>query len=67
MTFAEQVKSTRAQLMISQDKLAKQVGVSRITITRWESKGYKPKFLTEQKFKSFCEINGIEYKYINSD
>lgn len=63
MTFAEQVKAARVHLMISQDELAKQVGVSRITITRWESKGFKPKFLTEQKFKAFCESKGIEYTY----
>ncbi len=62
MTFAEKVKAVRAKLMVSQDELAKLVGVSRVTVTRWESQGYTPQFLTEQKFKAFCEAQGIEYK-----
>jgi len=61
MTFSEKVKATRAQLMVSQSELAKMIGVSRITITRWESQGYKPQFLTEQKFKTFCDSKGIKF------
>lgn len=36
MTFAEKVKFVRAKLLISQKELAKQVGVSVVTVTRWE-------------------------------
>ena len=50
MTFAEKVKKARAELMISQEDFAKLIGVSRVTVTRWESQGYKPQFLTEKKF-----------------
>lgn len=62
MTFADKVKAARAKLMVSQEELAKMVGVSRITITRWETNGYKPQFLTEQKFKAFCEAKGIKFE-----
>ena len=50
MTFADKVKKARAKLMVSQEEFAKLIGVTRITVTRWESQGYQPKFLTEQKF-----------------
>ena len=36
MTFSEKVKSARLQLFLSQEKLAKELGVSFATINRWE-------------------------------
>ena len=62
MTFADKVKHARAKLMVSQAEFAKLIGVTRITITRWESQGYKPRFLTEKKFENFCESKGITFK-----
>lgn len=62
MTFAEKVKFVRASLMVSQEEFAKLLGVSRITITRCESQGYKPKFLTEKKFENFCKEKGIRFE-----
>ena len=62
MTFAEKVKTARAKLMVSQEEFAKLLGVSRITVTRWESQGYTPKFLTEKKFELFCEKNKIAFE-----
>lgn len=62
MTFAEKVKTARAKLMVSQEEFAKLLGVSRITVTRWESQGYTPKFLTEKKFELFCKNNNIDFE-----
>lgn len=59
MTFSEQVKSVRAKLLLSQEQLAERLGVSYVTISRWESKGIEPSFLTQAKFNKFCEENGI--------
>lgn len=59
MTFSEQVKSVRAKLLLSQEQLAERLGVSYVTISRWESKGIEPSFLTKAKFNKFCEENGI--------
>lgn len=36
MTFAEKVKYVRGVLLISQKELAKELGVSNVTINRWE-------------------------------
>lgn len=62
MTFADKVKKVRAKLMVSQEEFAKLIGVTRITVTRWESQGYQPKFLTEQKFENFCVENNIKFE-----
>ena len=59
MDFSEKVKKVREMLMLSQEDLAKQIGVSRITITRWESQGAHPKFLALKKFETFCKNKGI--------
>ena len=61
MTFADKVKFARAELMVSQEEFAKLIGVTRITVTRWESQGYHPKFLTEKKFENFCKEKGIVF------
>lgn len=59
MTFAEQVKNVRSTLLLSQEQLAKKLGVSYVTVSRWETKGIEPSFLTKAKFDKFCEENGI--------
>ena len=61
MQFSDKVKKVRGLLLLSQEELAKQIGVSRITITRWETQGYIPKFLTQKKFEKFCEKKGIRF------
>ena len=62
MTFAEKVKYVRAQLLISQKELAKEIGVSPVTIARWESQGLQPQFLTEKKFEAYCKLKGIIFE-----
>ena len=54
MTFAEKVKYVRGVLLISQKELAKELGVSNVTINRWENGVINPAFLTEKKFEAFC-------------
>lgn len=61
MTFAEQVKKVRATLLLSQEQLAEKLGVSFVTVSRWESKGIEPSFLTKARFSKFCEENGIVF------
>lgn len=61
MDFSGKVRKVREELLLSQEELAKKIGVSRITITRWESQGGTPKFLTLKKFETFCKNNGIKF------
>lgn len=61
MLFSEKVKIVRAELLLSQKELAKEIGVSYVTISRWESQGLKPSFLAEKKFETFCKTKGIVF------
>ncbi len=61
MTFAEQVKNVRSTLLLSQEQLAKKLGVSYVTVSRWETKGIEPSFLAKAKFDKFCEEKGITF------
>ena len=62
MIFAEKVKKVRAKLLISQKELAKELGVSYVTVSRWERDEIQPQFLTEKKFEAFCERKGIKFE-----
>ena len=62
MTFAEKVKHVRATLLISQEQLAKELGVSYVTVSRWETKEIEPQFLTKAKFDKFREEKGITFE-----
>ena len=61
MTFAEKVKYVRGKLLLSQEDLAKQVGVSFATVNRWETQ-----FLTKMRFEKFCNERGIKFEEGNN-
>ena len=52
MTFTEKVKYVRGVLLISQKELAKELGVSNITINRWENGVINPSFLKSSVWRS---------------
>ena len=53
-SFADQVKSVRKQLGISQEELARKLGVSFATVNRWENGKSKPIKLSRNQFEMFC-------------
>lgn len=59
MTFGEKVKQVREKLNLSQEELAKELGVSFATINRWEKGHTHPTYETLQRFEKFCSCNGI--------
>lgn len=62
MTFAEKVQHVRKKLYLSQNALAKAVGVSYPTISRWENGHCKPNLVQEAMFNDFCEKKGIKFE-----
>ena len=52
--FADLVKSVRKQLEISQEDLARELGVSFATVNRWENGKSKPIKLSRNQFEMFC-------------
>jgi DNA-binding XRE family transcriptional regulator len=59
MDFCDQVKYIRTKMLLTQDQLAKQVGVSKVTIARWECQKIAPRAVQYGKFLRFCEQNNI--------
>ncbi|RYY74249.1 MAG: XRE family transcriptional regulator [Gammaproteobacteria bacterium] len=51
--FAKQVKSLREQLRISQEDLAKELGVSFATVNRWENNKTQPSKLARKQLEQF--------------
>ena len=61
MTFAEQCVFVRTKLLITKGMLAKELGVSVVTISRWETQDRKPQAIQYGKFLSFCEKKGVKF------
>lgn len=53
--FSEQVKTVRKALNISQEELARALGVSFATVNRWENGKTSPSPLAQRQFETFCE------------
>lgn len=66
MTFREKVLEVRGQMLISQEQLAKELGVSFSTINRWERGHNEPSFIMIRKFDSFCAKNEIVFDEDNA-
>lgn len=49
------VKEVRRQLAISQEDLARELGVSYATVNRWENAQAKPSRLARAQLDAFCE------------
>ncbi len=50
----ELVKEVRRQLALSQEDLARELGVSFATVNRWENGKSKPPKLAKVQFESYC-------------
>lgn len=66
MEFKDKVKAVRAQLFITQEQLAKELGCTPLTIHRWENGKKPPSFILEEKFKKFCKDKDIKFEGENT-
>jgi DNA-binding transcriptional regulator YiaG len=53
-SFPTLVKEIRQQLALSQEDLARQLGVSYATVNRWENGQSMPSKLAKAQFDNFC-------------
>ena len=60
MKFGEKVKYVRKKLYLSQDMMAKQLGVAFATVNRWESGRCLPNYGSQKAFAEFCKANGLD-------
>lgn len=61
MEFANKLKYVRERLRISQEHLAKELGVSFATVNRWESGKFMPNYKALKAFEAFCNKNSIDF------
>ena len=60
MTYAQKIKKLREVLLITQQELADLLGVSIVTVNRWENGKYEPTMKIKRRFVEFCKTNNIE-------
>jgi DNA-binding transcriptional regulator YiaG len=53
--FSEQVKAVRKALNLSQEELARALGVSFATVNRWENGKTQPSKLAWKQFELLCQ------------
>jgi DNA-binding XRE family transcriptional regulator len=62
MTYAQKIKKLREVLLITQQELADLLGVSIVTVNRWENEKYEPTIKIKRKLSSLFIDNNIETK-----
>ena len=60
MSFEEIVKKIRKQLNITQEQLARELGISFSTISRWENAHTTPSKLAKICLLEFCKSNNVD-------
>ena len=62
MTFGDKLKTVRNKLFMSQQDLAKELGVSFSSVNRWERGHYNPNFKALSAFDKLCKKHKIKFK-----
>lgn len=62
MSFSDKMKYVRTKLFLSQEMLARELGVSFATISRLEQNHNEPSLSTRRNFAIFCEKKGIKFE-----
>jgi len=60
MTYAQKIKKLREVLLITQQELADLLGVSIVTVNRWENVKYEPTMKIKRKIVELCKANNID-------
>lgn len=62
MEFKEKIKAARYKLFMSQEEMAKALGVAFETVNRWENGKNEPNFKAQKAFHLFCRQYGIKFE-----
>ena len=62
MGFPEELKKIRQSSLLSQKSFAEELGVSYISVSRWEGGRTKPNWKGMKSIKEFCIKNRIDYQ-----
>ena len=62
--YADGILKLRAKLNLSQEELAKLLGVSFMSVNRWENEKFAPTKIVKVKLMQLFEENNIEVKEV---
>lgn len=65
MNYSEKIKTARENLLMTQEEIAAELGVTPITVCRWETGKTEPSIKAKKAFRDLCERNGIDFKENN--
>lgn len=65
MTYSEKIKATRECLLMTQEEIAVELGVTSITVCRWETGKVEPSIKAKKAFRNLCERKGLSFKENN--
>ena len=60
MNYAKKIKEYREKVLITQQELAKMLGVGIANVSRWEQGHYEPTMETKRKLKKLFDEAGIK-------
>jgi conserved domain protein len=61
MTYSEKIKSARENLLMTQEEIATELGVTPITVCRWETGKTEPSIKAKKAFRDLCERKGLTF------
>lgn len=62
MTIGDKLKFARKKMFLSQEAMAKELGVSFVSYNRWENGKYEPNYEAQRVFHEFCIKHNIKFK-----
>ena len=60
MKYKDMIIALRNKLIITQEELAKMLGVSYVSVNRWENGHHEPTIVIKRKLMKLFKENGIE-------
>lgn len=60
MTIGEKIKAARLEQLLTQKQMAQELGVSVLSIVRWENEQNTPTLSAQRKFRDYCKKNKIK-------
>lgn len=67
MDFSAEIKRVRQDNMLSQEEMARELGVSFATVNRWETGKAKPTYRTLRLIDEFCKKRGVSFNVTLND
>lgn len=61
MTYSEKIRSARETLLMTQEEIASELGVTPITVCLWETGKTEPSIKARKAFRDLCERNGLTF------